>query len=143
MDVTRIDQIAIAVDDLDEALALWERAFGIEATSRELLESEGVEEAMLDVGGVWIQLVAPTRADSPVGRFLARHGPGLHHLGLGVRSVADALDHLRDVGVDLVDETPRVGGSGHTIAFVHPRGTGGVLVELVEDRPDRDTAEHR
>jgi methylmalonyl-CoA/ethylmalonyl-CoA epimerase len=143
MDVTRIDQIAIAVDDLDEALALWERAFGLAATSRELLESEGVEEAMLDVGGVWIQLVAPTRADSPVGRFLARHGPGLHHLGLGVRSVADALDHLRDTGVDLMDETPRVGGSGHTIAFVHPRGTGGVLVELVEDRPDRDEAEHR
>ncbi len=133
MDVTRIDQIAIAVEDLDEALALFERAFGLRPSSRERVESDGVEEAMLDVGGVHIQLIASTRPDSPVDRFLARRGPGLHHLGFGVRSVEAALDHLRSEGVELIDEAPRAGGGGQTVAFVHPRGTGGVLVELVED----------
>jgi methylmalonyl-CoA/ethylmalonyl-CoA epimerase len=133
VDVTRIDQIAIAVPDLDDALAFYERAFGITATHREVVESDGVEEAMIDVGGVFIQLLAPTREDSPVGRFLARNGPGLHHLGFGVDSVAGALEHLRDEGVALIDEAPRPGGSGHTVAFVHPKGTGGVLVELIEN----------
>jgi methylmalonyl-CoA/ethylmalonyl-CoA epimerase len=133
VDVTRIDQIAIAVEDLDEALAFYERAFGLTASSREVIESDGVEEAMLDCGGVWIQLLQATRDDSPVGRFLARNGPGLHHLGFGVGSVAGALDHLRAQDVRLIDEAPRPGGGGHTVAFVHPKGTGGVLVELVED----------
>lgn len=135
MDITRIDQIAIAVEDLDQAIGFYERAFGLTVSSRETIESDGVEEAMLDVGGVWIQLLAPTREDSPIGRFLARSGPGLHHLGFGVTSVPDALEHLRDEEVRLIDETPRPGGGGHTIAFVHPKGTGGVLVELVEDAP--------
>jgi methylmalonyl-CoA/ethylmalonyl-CoA epimerase len=133
VDVTRIDQIAIAVPDLDDALSFYERAFGITASHREVVESDGVEEAMLDVGGVFIQLLAPTREDSPVGRFLARNGPGLHHLGFGVESVSAALEHLRDEGLALIDEAPRPGGSGHTVAFVHPKGTGGVLVELIEN----------
>ncbi len=133
MDVTRIDQIAIAVEDLDAALELWERAFGITASHREVVASDGVEEAMLDVGGVWIQLLQATREDSPIAKYIDRKGPGLHHLGLGVASVSEALDHLRDQGVQLIDEAPRPGGSGHTVAFVHPRGTNGVLVELVED----------
>lgn len=133
MDVTRIDQIAIAVEDLDAALELWERAFGITASHREVVASDGVEEAMLDVGGVWIQLLQATRDDSPIAKYIDRNGPGLHHLGLGVSSVSEALDHLRDEGVQLIDEAPRPGGSGHTVAFVHPRGTNGVLVELVED----------
>ena len=133
MDVTRIDQIAIAVEDLDEALAFYERAFGLTPSHREVVESDGVEEAMLDVGGVYLQLLQATRDDSPIARFIARNGPGLHHLGFGVRSVADALDHLRDEDVRLIDEAPRPGGGGHTVAFVHPKGTGGVLVELVED----------
>lgn len=137
MDVTRIDQIAIAVDDLDEAIGFYERAFGLTVSRRERIESDGVEEAMLDVGGVWIQLLSPTREDSPIARFLARSGPGLHHLGFGVSSVSDALDHLRDEQVRLIDEAPRPGGGGHTIAFVHPKGTDGVLVELVEDGPER------
>ncbi len=136
MDVTRIDQIAIAVEDLDAAIAFYERAFGLRVSSRERIESDGVEEAMLDVGGVWIQLLAPTREDSPVGRFLARSGPGLHHLGFGVEDVSAALDHLRAEEVALIDDTPRPGGGGHTIAFVHPKGTGGVLVELVENADD-------
>jgi methylmalonyl-CoA/ethylmalonyl-CoA epimerase len=133
VDVTRIDQIAIAVADLDEALDFYERAFGLRASSREVIDSDGVEEAMLHVSGVAIQLLQPTRDDSPIARYLDRNGPGLHHLGFGVRSVDAALEHLRDEGVRLIDEAPRTGGGGHTIAFVHPKGTGGVLVELVED----------
>jgi methylmalonyl-CoA/ethylmalonyl-CoA epimerase len=133
MEVTRIDQIAIAVEDLDEALAFYERAFGLTPSYREVVDSDGVEEAMLDVGGVYIQLLQATREDSPVARYLARNGPGLHHLGFGVRSVTAALDHLRDEEVALIDQEPRPGGGGHTVAFVHPKGTGGVLVELVED----------
>jgi methylmalonyl-CoA/ethylmalonyl-CoA epimerase len=139
MDVTRIDQIAIAVPDLDDALELFERAFGLTARSRERVESDGVEEAMLDVGGVSIQLLQATRDDSPIARFIERRGPGLHHLGLGVRDLEGSLEHLRDEGVELIDEAPRPGGGGHRVAFVHPRGTGGVLVELVED-PDEPHA---
>lgn len=136
MNVTRIDQVAVAVANLDDALDFYARAFGLHPSSRTLVESDGVEEAMLDVGGVSLQLVAPTRADSPVGRFLARHGPGLHHLGFGVSGLDEALGHLRDEGVELIDDAPRPGGDGQPIAFVHPRGTGGVLVELVEDAHD-------
>jgi len=131
--VTRIDQIAIAVEDLDEALEFYERAFGLTADYRERVDSDGVEEAMLNVGGVYIQLLQATREDSPIAKYLAKNGPGLHHVGFGVDSVADALDHLRGEGVRLIDEAPRPGGGGHTVAFVHPKGTGGVLVELVED----------
>ena len=136
MDVTRIDQIAIAVEDLDASLAFYERAFGLTPEYREVVDSDGVEEAMLNVGGVYLQLLQATRDDSPIARYLARNGPGLHHLGFGVRSVADALDHLREEEVALIDQQPRPGGGGHTVAFVHPKGTGGVLVELVEDHGD-------
>ena len=141
MDVTRIDQIAIAVEDLDEALDFYERAFGLTPQYRERVESDGVEEAMIDVGGVYLQLLQATRDDSPIARYLAKHGPGLHHLGFGVRSVSGALDHLREEGVALIDEAPRPGGGGHTVAFVHPKGTGGVLVELVEDDHGHDEAD--
>lgn len=133
MDVTRIDQIAIAVEDLDESLAFYERTFGLTPEYRERVDSDGVEEAMLNVGGVYIQLLQATRDDSPIARYLAKNGPGLHHIGFGVDSVQGALDHLRDEGVRLIDEAPRPGGGGHTVAFVHPKGTGGVLVELVEN----------
>jgi len=133
MNVTRIDQIAIAVDDLDAALELWERAFGLVPESRERVESDGVEEAMLNVNGVFIQLLQATRDDSPIAKFIERSGPGLHHVGFGVTSVQDALDHLRAADVRLIDDAPRPGGGGHTVAFVHPKGTNGVLVELVED----------
>lgn len=133
MDVTRIDQVGIAVEDLDAALAFYASAFGIAAVSRERIEEDGVEEAMLEVAGVHLQLVQSIREDSPVARFVERRGPGLHHLGLAVRSLEGALDHLRGEGVELIDEEPRIGGGGHRIAFVHPRSTGGVLVELVED----------
>lgn len=135
MTVSRIDQIAIAVEDLDATLELFQRAFGLVAQSREVVESDGVEEAMINVNGVYIQLLQPTRDDSPVGRFLQKNGPGLHHLGFGVADVADTLAHLRDEGIRLIDEAPRRGGGGHTIAFVHPKSIDGVLVELVQDDP--------
>ena len=137
---TRIDQIAIAVEDLDEALAYWERAFGLVPASRERVDSDGVEEAMLEVGGVSIQLLQATTEDSPIARYIARNGPGLHHIGFGVPDIHATLDHLRDEGVRLIDEEPRPGGGGHSVAFVHPRGTtpgGGVLVELVDDGDGR------
>jgi len=133
---TRIDQLAIAVEDLDEALDYWERAFGLVPEYRERVESDGVEEAMLNVGGVYIQLLQATRDDSPIAKYLARNGPGLHHIGFGVADIEATLDHLRDEDVRLIDEEPRRGGGGHTVAFVHPKGTGpggGVLVELVAD----------
>lgn len=133
---TRIDQIAIAVEDLDEALAYWERAFGLVPEYRERVDSDGVEEAMLHVGGVYIQLLQATRDDSPIAKYLERNGPGLHHIGFGVPSIDATLDHLRDQDVQLIDQEARTGGGGHQVAFVHPKGTapgGGVLVELVDD----------
>jgi methylmalonyl-CoA/ethylmalonyl-CoA epimerase len=140
MDVTRIDQIGIAVEDLDTALDLYARAFGILPVSREHVELDGIEEAMLEVGGVHLQLVQSARTDSPIERFIARRGPGLHHLGIAVRDLDAALDHLRSEGVELIDEQPRPGGSGHRIAFVHPRSTGGILIELIEDGPEPTVA---
>lgn len=139
MDVTRIDQVGIAVEDLDATLDLYARAFGIRPVSREHIEHDGVEEAMLDVGGVHLQLVQSAREGSPIERFIERRGPGLHHLGIAVRDLDAALDHLRGEGVELIDESPRIGGGGHRIAFVHPRSTGGILIELIEDRsaPER------
>ncbi len=133
MNVTRIDQIAIACPDLDEALEFWKSAFGLEPEYRERVDSDGVEEAMLNVNGVYIQLLQATRDDSPIAKYLAKNGPGLHHIGFGVEDVSDTLEHLRNQGVRLIDEAPRPGGGGHTVAFVHPKGTNGVLVELVED----------
>lgn len=133
MEPTRIDQVAIAVPDLDAAIELWSGLFGAELEHREEIGSDAVEEAMLKVGDGYIQLIMPTSPDSTVARFLDRNGPGLHHVGLAVPSVADALDELREAGVRLVDEEPRRGGGGHTVAFVHPKGTNGVLVELVEE----------
>ncbi|MFP5310375.1 MAG: methylmalonyl-CoA epimerase [Actinomycetes bacterium] len=136
MAVTRIDQIAIAVEDLDEALAYWERAFGLVPEYRERVDSDGVEEAMLNVGGVYIQLLQATREDSPIAKYLAKNGPGLHHLGFGVSDIRETMAHLKDEDVALIDQEPRRGGGGHTVAFVHPKGTrpgGGILVELVDD----------
>lgn len=136
MRVTRVDQVAIAVEDLDAALSFYRRAFGLTAESREVVESDGVEEAVLPAGGTRLQLLEPVSEDSPVARFLARRGPGLHHVGLAVESLAEALEHLRREGVRLIDEEPRRGGGGHLVAFVHPAATGGVLVELIEERDE-------
>lgn len=132
MQLNRIDQVAIAVPDLDAAIELWSGVFGAQVEYREVVDPDRIEEAMLKVGDGYIQLITPTSPDSTVARFLDRNGPGLHHVGFEVPSVADALEELRDAGVRLIDEEPRPGGGGHTVAFVHPKGTDGVLVELVE-----------
>lgn len=131
--LTQIDHVGIAVDDLEAAVEHYRRTLGIEAAHREVMDDQGVEEVLFPVGASFIQLLGSLGAETPVGRFLERRGPGVHHVAYRVDSVASALDHLRREGVRLVDETPRPGSRGTTIAFVHPKGMGGVLVELVEE----------
>lgn len=132
MRLTQIDHVGIAVSDLSEAVGEYRRTFGIEPTHRERMDDQGVEEVLFAVGESFVQLLGALGPESPVGRFLERRGPGLHHVAYRVDSVADALSDLRANGVPLVDEEPRAGSRGTRIAFVHPRGVGGVLVELVE-----------
>jgi len=130
--LTQIDHVGIAVSDLSEAVGEYRRTFGFEPTHRERMDDQGVEEVLFAVGESFVQLLGALGPESPVGRFLERRGPGLHHVAYRVDSVADALSDLRANGVPLVDEEPRAGSRGTRIAFVHPRGVGGVLVELVE-----------
>jgi methylmalonyl-CoA/ethylmalonyl-CoA epimerase len=125
--------VGIAVEDLDAAIELYRRSLGVEPAHREVVQSQGIEEVLFEVGDSRIQLVGALGPDTPVGRFVAKRGPGLHHLGLRVDDVAATLETLRAAGVPLVDESPRSGSWGTTIAFVHPAGMGGVLVELVQD----------
>ena len=127
-----LDHVGIAVEDLDEAIAEYRRQYHIEPLYREVVESQGVEEAMLPVGGSYVQLVSPLGPDTPVGRFLERRGEGLHHLAFAVPSIEAALAHLSDEGVELIDAQSRLGGGGHRVAFVHPKGLTGTLIELVE-----------
>jgi methylmalonyl-CoA epimerase len=127
-----IDHVAIAVADLDAAVEAHRRQYGVQPVWREVVESQGVEEAMIPLGGSYLQLLRPLRPDTPVGRFLAKRGEGLHHVAYAVADIEAALDHLRAAGAELVDESPRPGGRGSRIAFVHPRSFGGTLVELVE-----------
>jgi methylmalonyl-CoA epimerase len=123
--------VGIAVDDLDAAVARYELLFGATLEHRDRVEDQGVEAASLDVGGSRVELLAPTGADTPVGRFLAKRGPGLHHVAFAVDDVAAELDRLRADGVQLIDEAPRLGLFGLQVAFVHPEATGGVLAEFV------------
>jgi methylmalonyl-CoA/ethylmalonyl-CoA epimerase len=140
---TRIDHIGVAVPDLDEAIGWYETTFGLTVASRETNESQGVREAMLvvaapqgaDPGGSYVQLLEPLSAASPVGKFLVRNGPGVHHIGYGVVDVSAALAKIAAAGVRLVDERPRHGSMGASIAFLHPKDTGGVLTELVQAVP--------
>ncbi|HEX6400507.1 MAG TPA: methylmalonyl-CoA epimerase [Actinomycetota bacterium] len=127
-----IDHVGIAVEDLEAAIERYRSAFGVEPTHRELVEAQGVEEVLFDVGGSAIQLLGSLGADTPVGRFLAKRGPGLHHVAYRVSDVAAELVTLRATGVRLVDETPRPGSRGTSIAFLHPSGMEGTLVELVQ-----------
>jgi methylmalonyl-CoA/ethylmalonyl-CoA epimerase len=131
--LTQIDHVGIAVSDLDEAVEHYRRTFGIEPTHRERIDDQGVEEVLFAVGESYLQLLGALGPQTPVGRFLDRRGAGVHHVAYRVDSVADALDDLRASGVPLVDEEPRAGSRGTRIAFVHPKGVGGVLVELVEE----------
>ncbi len=129
---THVDHVGIAVSDLADAVELYRRTLGIEPAHRERMEDQGVEEVLFDLGGSFVQLLGALGPDTPVGRFLERRGPGIHHVGYRVDNVAETLEHLRAEGVRLIDEVPRRGSRGTTIAFVHPKDMGGVLVELVE-----------
>lgn len=132
MKLLNLDHTAIAVRDLDAAIAGYEDRYRISPLYRETVESQGVEEAMIPVGGSFIQLLQPLSPDSPVGRFLDRHGEGLHHVAFAVVDIETALQHLSDRDAALIDRHPRLGGRGARIAFVHPRDLGGTLIELVE-----------
>jgi methylmalonyl-CoA/ethylmalonyl-CoA epimerase len=129
---TRIDHVGIAVDDLEAAVQRYRRSFGLEPVHRERVEDQGVDEVLFAVGESFVQLLGALGDDTPVGRFLARRGPGIHHVGYAVDDVAAALDRLRTEGVRLVDESPRPGSRGTSVAFVHPSAAGGVLIELVQ-----------
>lgn len=134
MRLERIDHVGYAVEDLEEAIAYHRDLYDLAVVHRETMPSDGVAEALLAIGESYIQLLQPLHADSPVARFMARNGgPGVHHVGYGVGDVAAALEELRPKGIRLVDDHPRPGSRGCTIAFLHPRSAMGVLVELVED----------
>jgi len=122
----------MAVNDLDRAVEGYRQRYKVEPIYREVVESQGVEEAMLPVGGSFIQLLTPLGPETPVGRFLSKRGEGLHHVAYAVVSIEDALAHLSGQGARLVDREPRLGGRGARIAFVHPVDLGGTLIELVE-----------
>jgi methylmalonyl-CoA epimerase len=128
-----IHHIGIAVDDLDAAIARYASLFGGAVEHRDLVPDQGVEAAALHVGGSRIELLLPLGEDTPVGRFLAKRGPGMHHVAFGVSDVAAELERLKADGARLIDEQPRHGLFGLQVAFVHPEATGGVLAELVSD----------
>jgi methylmalonyl-CoA/ethylmalonyl-CoA epimerase len=129
---TRIDHVGIAVVDLEAAVERYRRLFGLEPAHRERVEDQGVDEVLFPVGDGFVQLLGPLGPETPVGRFLARRGPGMHHLAYRVGDLTATLDSLRSAGVRLIDEGPRPGSRGTSIAFVHPSAMGGVLMELVQ-----------
>jgi methylmalonyl-CoA epimerase len=131
--LTEIDHVAIAVHDLDSAIAYYADTFGATVTHRERVEPDGVEEALLKVADSYIQLLTPTREDSPVAKYLAKRGEGLHHVGYRVTDCAEVLQSVKDHGGQVIDEVPRPGSRGTTVAFVHPKGAFGTLIELVQE----------
>ncbi len=130
--LARIDHIGVAVEDLDAAIALYERDFAIELVHRETVTEQGVEAVLLDVGENHVELLAPLGPDTPVGKFLAKKGPGLHHVAYQTPDIDAELDRLKEAGMRMIDETPRTGIRGSRVAFLHPAATGGVLTEIVE-----------
>jgi methylmalonyl-CoA/ethylmalonyl-CoA epimerase len=128
----RIDHVGVAVDDVDAALALYRTAFGLELEHREVVEEQGVDAALLGVGDGHVELLAPLGPETPVGRHLAKRGPGLHHVAYAVDDVDAALGALRGAGLRLIDQRPRTGIRGSRVAFLHPSATGGVLTEIVQ-----------
>jgi len=131
----RIHHIGVAVADLDESIRLYRNALGAELVHRAASETEGLEAALLRVGDGEIELMSALRVDSPVGKFIAKRGPGLHHVAYGVDDIEVALAGARDAGLELIDAEPRIGLHGRRIAFVHPKSMGGVLTEFVETEP--------
>lgn len=132
MKLLNLDHTAIAVRDLDAAIAGYEDRYDVRPLYREVVEAQGVEEAMIPVGGSFIQLLQPLAPDTPVGRFMERNGEGLHHVAFAVLDIEAALSHLASRQAVLVDAHPRLGGRGAKIAFVHPKDLTGTLIELVE-----------
>jgi methylmalonyl-CoA/ethylmalonyl-CoA epimerase len=129
--IRKIDHVAIAVADVDEALARWKGAFGLDAREREVVASQKTEAALLPCGESNVELISP-KGNEGLAKFLEKRGPGLHHIAVEVEGIEQALAFLESIGVPLIDRTPRPGARGHKVAFVHPKATGGVLVELVE-----------
>jgi methylmalonyl-CoA epimerase len=128
----RIDHIGIAVEDLDAAIELYETTYGMTLVHRETVEEQGVEAVLLDVGENHVELLRPLAPDTPVGKFLAKKGPGLHHVAYQVADIDRTLADLGEAGIHMIDEIPRTGIRQSRVAFVHPRSTGGVLTEIVE-----------
>ena len=128
----RVDHIGVAVEDLDAAIALHVEAYGMAVAHREVVEEQGVEAVLLDVGENHVELLRPLDGETPVGRFLSKRGPGLHHVAYQVTDVQATLDTLRDRGLRLIDEAPRTGIRGSRVAFLHPDSSGGVLTEIVQ-----------
>ena len=130
--LARIDHIGVAVEDLDAALKLYDADLDLDLVHRETVDSQGVEAVLLDVGEGHVELLRPLGPDTPVGRFLARNGPGLHHVAYQTADIEAELERLRAAGLRLIDESPRTGIRNSRVAFVHPRSTGGVLTEIVQ-----------
>jgi methylmalonyl-CoA/ethylmalonyl-CoA epimerase len=128
----RIDHIGVAVEEIDSALALYRDSMRLEVAHREVVEEQGVEAVLLDVGENHVELVAPLSPETPVGKFIARQGPGLHHVAYQVADIDATLTALGAAGLRLIDERPRIGIRGSRVAFLHPRSTGGVLTEIVQ-----------
>ena len=131
--LTEIDHIAIAVKDLEAAIAYYQNAFGATVDHREVVESDGVEEALLKVAESYIQLLTPTRPDSAVAKAIEKRGEGLHHIGYRVNNCAEALAAMIAAGATAIDKAPRPGSRGTTVAFMHPKGSFGTLIELVQE----------
>lgn len=132
----RIDHVGIAVTDLDAALALYERDYEMTLVHRETVTEQGVEAVLLDVGENHVELLAPLGDETPVGKFLAKKGPGLHHVAYQTADIVAELARLAAAGVQLIDKTPRAGIRGSSVAFLHPKSTGGVLTEIVQPAAD-------
>ena len=132
----QIDHVGVAVSDLEAAIALYQGTFGMSLVHREVVESQGVEAVLLDIGDGHVELLRPLGPETPVGKFIERRGDGLHHVAYRVGDIDGALAGLRDAGIELIDQEARVGIRGSRVAFLHPRATGGVLTEIVESTPD-------
>jgi len=133
MILSEIDHVAIAVNDLEAAITYYQDAFGATVHHREIVESDGVEEALIKVAESYIQLTSATNEDSPIAKFLAKRGEGLHHIGYRVDDCAEALQAMIDAGARPIDQVPRPGSRGTTVAFIHPKGSFGTLIELVQE----------
>jgi methylmalonyl-CoA/ethylmalonyl-CoA epimerase len=128
----QIDHVGVAVEDLDAAIALYQDSFGMPLAHRETVEEQGVEAALLDVGEGHIELLRPLGDDTPVGKFIAKNGPGMHHVAYTVEDIIETLEEIKEKGMKMIDEEPRLGLRESRVAFMHPSSTGGVLTELVE-----------